>query len=444
MSVAQLRDVVAATDEPQSTTAELSVANHLAVTGPRTTLASAFDVSALATGSVAVATDAAAVTWASRHDRPVPRVTVDSRGASAAFKSETYFTPLGWELPPLWDPIAGNYRTADGWIRLHTNYAAHRIAVQSTLGAEDRDAIAEILTGLRGEDVEAAVIEAGGAAAVMRTRDEWLASSPGAASADEAAISVTTRPSTSTPTWSGHAGDLPFSGIRVLDLTRVIAGPVCTRFLAAYGAEVLRIDPPGFQEVFSLLPETTLGKRVAALDLTTDRDRAVLERLASSADVLVCGLRGGALDRLGFDERRLVELNPDLIVAKFNAYGWGGPWATRRGFDSLVQMSCGIAATDAVGGLAADLNPLPAQALDYGTGWLLGAAIARALHRRLTESRVSTIRASLIATANLLYGLTDFNARDRIVANIDDVELRARQPHGARPVDCRCPVALTD
>ena len=132
--------------------------------------------------------------------------------------------------------------------------------------------------------------------------------------------------------------------MRVLDLTRVIGAPVCTKFLAAYGAEVLRIDPPDFAEVPALLPEVTAGKRTAALDLTTAADRGTFEDLVAGADVLVSGLRADALARLGYSDDTLTALNPALNLASLNAYGWDGPWRDRRGFDSLVQMSCGIAA----------------------------------------------------------------------------------------------------
>jgi crotonobetainyl-CoA:carnitine CoA-transferase CaiB-like acyl-CoA transferase len=193
--------------------------------------------------------------------------------------------------------------------------------------------------------------------------------------------------------------------VRVLDLTRVIAGPVGTRFLAAYGADVLRIDPPGFAEVPALLPETTTGKRTAALDLRTADGRVAFEGLVASADVLVTGLRADALARLGYDDDALSALNPALIVASLDAYGWAGPWRDRRGFDSLVQMSAGIAAAGAEAVGADRPVPLPVQALDHGCGYLIAAAVGRALTRRRTESVVSRIRLSLIGTANLLWSL---------------------------------------
>jgi crotonobetainyl-CoA:carnitine CoA-transferase CaiB-like acyl-CoA transferase len=193
--------------------------------------------------------------------------------------------------------------------------------------------------------------------------------------------------------------------VRVLDLTRVIAGPIGTRFLAAYGADVLRLDPPGFAEVPAVLPETTAGKRTAAVDLRTPPGRAAFERLVAGADVLVTGLRADALGRLGFDDAALTALNPALIITAHDAYGWDGPWRDRRGFDSLVQMSCGIAAAGATAAGADKPVPLPVQALDHATGYLLAAAVGRALTTRLTRGAASRVRASLVGTANLLWSL---------------------------------------
>ncbi|WP_442544137.1 CoA transferase [Arthrobacter sp. KN11-1C] len=380
-------------------------ATQLTTTGPRTVLPSAFDVTGLATGAVAVATLAAEQFLAARRQSGPRAVTVDSRESCAAFASERLFAPIGWTRPPLWDPIAGNYRAADAWIRLHTNYASHRAAVERVLGAHDRDTVQAAVAGLRAEELETAIVEAGGCAAVMHNRGQWLASAPGMATADALPMTVVERPSSGSGT-PNAVGQPPFDGVRVLDLTRVIAGPVCTKFLAGYGADVLRIDPPGFDEVPSLLPETTLGKRTAALDLTAPSDRAIFEELLAGADVLVSGLRADALKRLGYDDASLIAVNPGLIIASLDAYGWNGPWRNRRGFDSLVQMSCGIAYDGATAAGQAEPTPLPVQALDHATGWLLGAAVARALTRHFTHSVTARIQGSLIGTANLLYSLT--------------------------------------
>ncbi|MEW1822898.1 CoA transferase [Arthrobacter sp. NPDC080031] len=384
------------------------LAARLTTTGPRAVLPAAFDVTGLATGAVASATVAAAQFLAARRQSGQPAVTVDSRESCAAFASERLFAPIGWTRPPLWDPIAGNYRAADAWIRLHTNYASHRAAVERVLGAHDRETVQAAVAGPLAEELETAIVEAGGCAAVMHNRGQWLASAAGAATADAPPLTVVERRSSGART-PNAIGELPFEGVRVLDLTRVIAGPVCTKFLAGYGADVLRIDPPGFDEVPSLLPETTLGKRTAALDLRAPSDRAMFEELLAGADVLVTGLRGDALKRLGYDDEALTALNPGLIIASLDAYGWDGPWRNRRGFDSLVQMSCGIADDGATATGQAEPTPLPVQALDHATGWLLAAAVARALTRRLSHSVTARIQGSLIGTANLLYSLSPPN-----------------------------------
>jgi hypothetical protein len=372
-------------------------------TGPRAVLPAAFDVTGLATGAVAVATLAAARLAATRSESPLPAVTVDSRAACAGFAGEGLFRPVGWTQPPLWDPIAGNYHAADGWIRLHTNYAYHRAVVERVLDAHDRDAVQAAVAEQPADEIEHAIVEAGGAAAAMHDRSGWLASAAGAATANAGLLTVAESKQSEPAAWAATAGEQPFCGVRVLDLTRVIAGPVCTKFLAAYGADALRIDPPGFEEVASLLPETTLGKRTTALDLTSPAGRGAFEALLVDADVLVVGLRADALANLGYDDQTISALNPGLLIASLDAYGWDGPWRNRRGFDSLVQMSCGIAADGATATDRDEPTPLPVQALDHATGWLLAAAVARALTRRLTASVTARIHASLIGTANLLY-----------------------------------------
>ncbi len=375
-------------------------------TGPRVVLPSAFDVTGLATSAVAAAMLAAAQLHAARRSANLAPVALDSTEACAAFRAESLFTPIGWELPPLWDSIAGNFRTADGWIRLHTNYAHHRTVIHELLGAKDREGVKAAVADRSANEIESAIIAAGGVAAVMHTRTEWLASPAGQASLDAPLFTIEERGSAAPTGWANTLAPLPFSGVRVLDLTRVIAGPVCTKFLAAYGADVLRIDPPGFEEVASLLPETTVGKRTTAVDFTTPEGRATFEDLMTAADVIVVGYRPNALAKYGYDDAQLATLNPTLITARFDAYGWEGPWQNRRGFDSLVQMSCGIAADGAAAYDRDEPTPLPVQALDHATGWLLAATIARALTRQLTDNVATHIKGSLIGSANLLYSMT--------------------------------------
>jgi crotonobetainyl-CoA:carnitine CoA-transferase CaiB-like acyl-CoA transferase len=192
----------------------------------------------------------------------------------------------------------------------------------------------------------------------------------------------------------------PLAGIRVLDLTRVLAGPVATRFLAGYGAEVLRIDPPSWDE--AVASETTLGKRCAILDAKSESGLSTLKTLLAGADVLVHGYRRGALEGLGLGADARAAIRPGLIDVSLDAYGWSGPWRDRRGFDSLVQMSIGIADAGREWARSEKPIPLPFQALDQATGYLMAAVAVRGLTRRLQDGHGMRARASLARTGLLL------------------------------------------
>ena len=349
-------------------------------------LASCFDVSDLAMASIsAAASEVAKLLGASE-------VTVDRKRALMWFGMT--LRPIGWEIPDAWDPIAGDYAAKDGWIKLHTNAPHHRKAVLAVLGCEGkRDAVAEAVSGWGKSELEAAVIGGDGCTAAMHTLSEWAEHRQGQSVSEEPLIS-----------WrdTGAIGNpVSIAGLRVLDLTRVLAGPVATRFLAGYGANVLRIDPPEWNEP-GLEPEVTLGKRCAGLDLRKADDRKTFEALLQQADVLVHGYRPGALEGLGYGRSRLHDLSPALIDVSLNAYGHSGPWARRRGFDSLVQMSCGIAAEGMRQSGKDRPVSLPVQALDHATGYLMAAAVLRALRIRQKTGRIMSAQLSLARTAALL------------------------------------------
>jgi crotonobetainyl-CoA:carnitine CoA-transferase CaiB-like acyl-CoA transferase len=347
-------------------------------------------VSALATAAVATAADAlTALTGASGAN-------VDRALADAWFRQS--LRPVGWELPSPWDPVAGDYRASDGWIRLHTNAPHHRAAALSVLGVEaDREVVARAVAGWRVEDLEAAVVGAGGCAAAMHDPDGWAASEPGAAVAAEPLVALERTGPGPEIGWAPEAGR-PLAGIRVLDLTRVLAGPVATRLLGGLGADVLRIDPPGWDEP-AVVPEVTAGKRSARLDASGREGRERLTALLADADVLVSGYRDGALASLGLDRVERERIRPGLVDVALTAYGWTGPWARRRGFDSLVQMSAGIAATGMRAAGAGRPVPLPVQALDHATGWLMAAAALTGLADRRADGRGTVARLSLARTA---------------------------------------------
>lgn len=361
-------------------------------------LPSCFDVTGLAVASFAAAS-VELVRLAAVDRDPREAIEVDRRLASLWFG----FTlrPLGWTLPSPWDPIAGDYPTRDGWIRLHTNAPHHRAAALAILGVgADRAAVAAAVAERDSEALETAIVEGGGCAAAMRSQAEWASHPQGQAVAQAPLVAWETTRCAGEPERVIDR-DRPLADVRVLDLTRVLAGPVATRWLAAWGAEVLRIDPPSWDEP-AVVPEVTVGKRCAGLDLTRASDRARFESLLVGADVIVHGYRPGALAGLGYDAARIRALGPRIIDVSLSAYGDGGPWCGRRGFDSLVQMSCGIAEAGRRWARSERPTPLPVQALDQATGYLMAAAVLRGLRLRRDEGIAAAARLSLARTALLL------------------------------------------
>ena len=250
---------------------------------------------------------------------------------------------------------------------------------------------------LSGKEVEQSVFEAGGIATAVRTIDTWLDHPQGQALTAEPLIGH--RMTQDGTPRHRTANGLPMAEVRVLDLTRVIAGPVCTRFLAALGARVLRIDPPDHPDMpAATVTDTLIGKRSSFVDLKSAEGSATLEHLLSSADVVVCGYRPGALDRFGLDEGSLAERHSGIVVVYLDAWGHRGPWAAQqRGFDSVVQAPTGIA----VGESPADGEPgaLPCQLLDHATGYLAAAAVLDGLRRQGVQGGTHVRRLSLARTA---------------------------------------------
>lgn len=306
----------------------------------------------------------------------------------------------------MWDPLAGTYRAADGWVRLHTNLAAHRRAALAVLGTPPSpEAVRAAVRRRPALMLEEEVVAEGGVAAAMRTREEWRATPQAAALAGLPLIDLRTRDDAAREsTAPGRGLTAPLQGLRVLDLTRVIAGPVATRFLAAHGAEVLRVDAPGLDDGLLLELDTSPGKRRCLLDLRDDGDRRSFDQLVADADVLVQSYRPGALDRLGYGEAALARLRPGLVVANLSAYGNVGPWAARRGFDSVVQVATGLAHTS---GLDEESGPvaLPAQALDHASGYLVALGVIAALIARQVDGRGRRVDVSLARTGDWLHGL---------------------------------------
>lgn len=280
------------------------------------------------------------------------------------------------------------FACVDGWLRTHANFPHHREALCRVFGVRDRAGLAQALAEVAALDAEAAVLDNGGVAAAVRSRAAWSASPQGRAVAREPWIRF-------------KPGDREQShnlnGLRVLDFTRVIAGPIATRFLAAVGADVLRVDPPGMPELLDQYLDTGAGKRSALADLNDSATLERVKRLAAEADVVILGYRPGALAKFGLDPEQLHAELPHLAVVHIDAWGNAGPWANLRGFDSIVQAATGIAETyrqpDGAPGA------LPVQALDHATGYGAAAAALALLERG------GIAHLSLARTAEELYDL---------------------------------------
>ncbi|WP_204163848.1 CoA transferase [Nocardioides solisilvae] len=297
-----------------------------------------------------------------------------------------------------WAPMSGFVAAADGWVRVHANYPHHADALRVALGATTREDLERAVAGLPASDVEERVVGAGGIATAVRTEEEWAAHPHG-------------RATRSDPWWNEEAGAaraaldparaLPLEGVRVLDLTRVIAGPTCSQALACLGADVLRVDPPQRPELLDQHLSTGMGKRSAEVDL---RDGGAQVRgLLPRADVVLVGYRPGSLTRFGLDPGQLLEQHPTLVVGSLSAWGEHGPWGGRSGFDSIVQAASGIAVAC---GSSDRPGALPVQALDHATGHLLAARVVSLLAR----GRGGVVRASLLGAAR------DLLARPRVAA----------------------------
>jgi crotonobetainyl-CoA:carnitine CoA-transferase CaiB-like acyl-CoA transferase len=239
-------------------------------------------------------------------------------------------------------------------------------------------------------------VAAGGAAAAVRAPEVWAAHPQGGAAGGADLIERRAATVRTSRRLGAPEPGLPAAGVRVLDLTRVIAGPVATRFLAALGADVLRLDPPHMPEIEAGVLDTCPGKRLAAIDLRTASGAQTLQDLLAAADAVVLGYRPGALAAFGLGEDELAERHPHLVVATLAAWGHDGPWAMRRGFDSLVQAACGIATIE---GSEREPGALPVQALDHATGYLMAAGVLRSLAARERGGQAAQLRFALAATA---------------------------------------------
>lgn len=396
------------------------------------TLASAFAVDTIASVSVAAATLAASALLPGGGVDPVP---LDGGGALA---SCTGWLRRDGEPIPVWADLSGLYRCRDGRpVQIHANFAHHAAGVAARLGVpEDREAVAAAIARWDAFELERALIGDGMICAAYRTLDEWAAHPHAEATAGLPLIEVeqlgdadplapaSAGRAAAGDGAGGHAGPAPaarersaaddraLAGVRVLDCTRVLAGPVCGQTLAAHGADVLRVGAAHLPFIPMGVMTTGFGKRNAFVDLDTAEGQAAFADLADGAHVLVDAYRPGALGARGFGAADLARRRPGIIVVEICAFDWVGPWAGRRGYDSIVQTTTGLAlagadAARAAGADVPDGQPvhLPVQALDYATGYLAAFAAQRLVAHQRQVGGSWRARVSLLRTRNWLVSL---------------------------------------
>ena len=382
-----------------------------------------FRIGTAAAAVIAATGLAASEVWRLRTGRAQP-VAVDVRAAVAAFRSERYLRVNGAPASDGHSPLFGFYPTADDrWVQIHANLPHHRAGHIMFFGCEEtRESMAAAVARWKAQDLEDALAGAGLPAGMVRAREEWLAH-PHARAVAELPLLEIVRIGDSPPEPFG-AGDRPLSGVRVLDLTRVIAGPENGRTMASHGADVLLVTSPHLPSLPSHVIDFGFGKRSASLDLRRSADADRLRALIARADVFSQSYRPGALARLGFSPEDVARLRPGIVFVTLSAYSHAGPWRERRGFETLIQSVSGLAHEQGFGGGLGRPHHLPAQVVDHATGYLGALGALLALARRAREGGSYLVRVSLVQTGRWVDALGRVPGRhvaDQTLADVGDL-----------------------
>ncbi len=354
---------------------------------------------------------AAADLWEQRTGRR-QRIGVDVRQATASLRSGHYLKVGDGQVSPGRNSIMGFYPTKDGrWSYVHANFPNHRAAALGVLGCEEnREAVARAVAGWNAADLEEAIIAAKGAGGMVRTKAEW-AEHPQAAAIAALPLMEIVRIGDS-PAEPLPRGDRPLSGVRVVDVTRVLAGPTCARTLAEHGADVMKISAAhlpnlGYQEL-----DTGHGKLSTYLDLRQQQYVDTLRDLVRAADVFSQGYRPGTLGARGLSPEDLAAIRPGLVYVSLCAFGHTGPWASRRGFDTVIQSVSGITARqgEVFPGKTPGPQFYPVSAIDYCTGYLMATGAMVALKRRAEEGGSWLVRISLAQVGKWIVDLGEVPA----------------------------------
>lgn len=391
-----------------------SALEYLTFTGSEPCLPSSFLIGTAAQATIGASALAAAELRAERGGG-MQRVSLDMM--HAAQECTNYFS-LDGVAPEVWDKFSGIYpcgKNGDGgWVRIHANFKHHREGVLAILGcaldgsAEKADVI-RALEGWTAEQFEDVAAKAGLVVAAVRNFEDWDAH-PQASALRELPLFSIEKIADAEPLRLPKINEssLPLEGVRILDLTRVLAGPVGGRTLAAYGADVMLVNSPHLPNI-EAIAETSRGKLSVQLDLRKEEDNARLQQLVSDCHIFVQGYHPGGLSSLGFSPERLATIRPGIVYVSLSAYGHQGPWSDRRGFDSLVQTATGFNAAEASAAASATPKALPVQILDHASGYLMAFAAQIALARQQREGGSWHVRVSLAQTAQWFRSLGRLN-----------------------------------
>lgn len=376
-------------------------------------LPSSYKIGHLAQASIALSALCAALLHSLRNGTAVPRVSVPLLHAAVEFKSERLYVLAGKPTPSPWGPIGGLHKTADGYVRIHDSFPNHRYGAAALLGlpaAATRAEIASKAAEWKSVDLEQEAFRQNIVISALRSYTEWDVL-PQAKAVGYLPITIR-KIASSPPGLPAHlkgGNDKCLRGLKVLELSRVIAAPLAGKTLAVHGADVLWITGPHLPDLPTMDRDFARGKRTAHVDLRTSDGRAKLQELADSADVFIQGYRPGSIADRGFSPEQLAQRNPGIVYASMSAYGNDGPWGDKRGFDSLVQTCSGMNVSEAEHfGAGEPARPTPCQALDHAGGYFLAVGVQAALYKRYTEGGSYEVQVSLAGCMKYLRSLGQF------------------------------------
>lgn len=380
---------------------------HIDISGQDPILPSPFLIGEAGAAALSAVGYAAAELWKLRTGR-LQQINIAVRDAAIAQRSANYLKVLDGKTEDLWSPFSGFYETKDQkFIQFHCNFPHHQQGVIDFLGcAADKSAVIEAVKYWDSQTLEDQLNQRGLCASILRSPQEWAAHPQAQAIKDLPLLEII-KIGESQPIKLPQ-GSKVLSGIKILDLTRVLAGPTCGKTLAELGGSVLRISSPNLPFILPLVMDTGFGKYAAHLDLDQEQDKIKLLDLVKTGDVFLQAYRPGGLAGKGFGPEDLAKIKPGIIYVELSAYSHQGPWAHRHGYDSLVQTATGIAYEQtqffnqgsSQGYNQAKPQHLPAQSLDYLTGYLAAFAVLEALKRRAQEGGSYLIRLSLAQTGH--------------------------------------------